>query len=214
MHNTAHSLVRQKHARPSSTHVDAPPHQSNHLTELERLGSRRAAYSSELNGGKSVATSTPLVGIVWDHLTVPHLPPQPLCSAAVLDAQIMSQSIFAHRIVEMWLACRDDGRDGPVESCEVPGRNQHPPGRSTSEASSTHHTASTPCTLSAPFELSRKLWVLCFGQQSGRALVANRYSGYSGYSGYSQRAADQSRLPPTHTQARKRDGCADGAGGV
>ena len=138
----------------------------------KRRMSGRAAYGSE--GGGSVATSTPLVGIVWDHITVPHLPPQPLCSAAVLDAQIMSQSIFAHRIVEMWLACRDDGRDGPVESCEVPGRNQHPPGRSTSGASSTHHTDSTPCTLSAYFELSRKPWVLCFGRTArGRALVPN-----------------------------------------
>ncbi len=69
----------------------------------KRRMSGRAAYGSE--GGGSVATSTPLVGVVWDHITVPHLPPQPLCSAAVLDARIMRRSKFAHRMWRCgWLA--------------------------------------------------------------------------------------------------------------
>ena len=118
MHNTAHSLVRQKQARPSSTHVDAPPHQSNHKTENERPGSLRLR-GRRVSGDKHTSRRY----CVGSHHRTP-----PATAAAVLGRSTRRTNNAPKQVcashVEMWLACRDDGRDGPIESCKVPERSQ------------------------------------------------------------------------------------------
>ena len=160
MHNTAHSLVRQKQARPSSTHVDVPPHQSNHRTECERPGSLRLRRR-RVSGDKHTSRRY----CVGSHHRTP-----PATAAAVLGRNTRRTNNAPKQVcashVELWLACRDDGRDGPIESCKVPERNQHPPGRSTK---SLQHTPLgqypiVPSVLPLGSAGSRP-WVLCFGQQ-------------------------------------------------
>ena len=167
MHNTAHSLVRQKQARPSSTHVDAPPHQSNHRTENERPGSLRLR-GRRVSGDKHTSRRY----CVGSHHRTP-----PATAAAVLGRSTRRTNNAPKQVcashVEMWLACRDDGRDGPIESCKVPERNQHPPGRSTKSLQHTPHgqyPLYPQCSLWAQPEAVGAL----FRTATGRALVANR----------------------------------------